>query len=493
MDNDFILVLDLGGPEAIEMARKLRYQRYYTEIMSRSADIELFRRKAPRGILIVVGDACEDSSKFPRAVLALGVPVLAMGGAARMMIEACGAHSEGILAENQASQINFQPCPLFDQLSESDRYFPRIDGFALPEGFEAIATTIDGLTPAFADFGRNLYGLQFYAESNDPDGAIILSNFAEKICGCTPKWTADDYIEEELRYIREKVGDSCALMAVSGGVDSAACALLMRRAIGDRLKCVYVDNGLLRVDEAEHSASIFRNELGIELTIIDASERFLARLKGITDPVEKHRAVYNEYLAVLREFGEAHPELEFLVQGTIYSDLLVGGSSDEVYARRLDAGKLLEPVRMLFKDEVRRLGELLGLPPSITQRRPFPIPALALRCQGEVTREKLGLLRRADSIFRDEIKTSGQDKRLTQYFVVLGDAPTLGRRNGEYTYEFACALRAVSEQGATAYAVGKLPYDLLERVAGRIIAEVPGINRVTYDISPSEHTAIEWE
>ena len=493
MDNDFILVLDLGGQQAIEMARKIRNQRYYTEIMSRSADIELFRRKSPRGILIVGDDTCDSPDAFPRAVLSLGIPVLALGSAARMMIEASGAASEGVLLENQASQITFLPCLLFDQLSESDRYFARIDGFALPEGFQPIATTIEGFTPAFADFERNLYGLQFYAESNDPDGAIILSNFAEKICGCTPIWTVEDYIEEEVRYIQDKIGDGCALMAVSGGVDSSTCALLMKRAIGDRLKCVFIDNGLLRNGEADFVRHTFENELGLPLIRVDARERFLYRLKGLTDPVDKHHAAHGEFMSVLAEIGAEHPEAEFFVQGTIYSDLLTGGSSDEVYARRLDAGKLLEPIRMLFKDEVRRVGEILGLPQSVIGRQPFPGPALALRCLGEVTREKLDLLRRADDIFREEIALYGQDKRLTQSFVVLTDSRSLGRRGDAYSYEYACVLRAVAESGPTAYSVCKLPYDLLDRVAGRIITEVPGINRVVYDISPCDNTAIEWE
>lgn len=492
MDNDFILVLDLGGNEAIEMARKLRNQHYYTEIMSRRADIRLFQRKSPRGILIVGGDE-RAKLPFPRAVLTLGIPVLAMGGAARMMVEACGAVSEGVLLEDQASQITFRPCPLFDQMSESDRYFARVDGFALPANFVPIATTIEGFCPAFGDLERNLYGLQFYAESNDPDGAVILSNFAEKICGCTPIWKIDDFIEEETRFIRDKIGDGCALMAVSGGVDSSTCAMLMRRAIGDRLKYVFIDNGLMRNNEAEQVINTFENELGLSLIHIDASDRVLDLLKGVTDPVEKHRVIHDAYMTILSEVAAEYSDIEYFVQGTIYSDLLLGGSSDEVYARRFDSGKWVEPIRMLFKDEVRRLAERLGLPESLAQRQRFPAPGLAVRCVGEVTRERLDLLRRADAILREEIAASGQDKRLSQYFVVLDQSKSLGRRMGAYDFEYVCALRAVAEQGTSGYTIGKLPYDLLDRVAGRIIAETPGINRVTYDISPCEHTAIEWE
>lgn len=492
MENDFILVLDIGGDQGVAMARKLRNQNFYTEILSQNADIETLRRKSPRGILIVGGDDSSDEAVFPRAVLSMGTPVLAMGAAARLMAEAIGASSEGILLQNSASQISFQPCELFDQLSESDRYFARIDGFALPEGFQPIATTIDGLIPGFADFEHNLYGLQFYAESNDPDGAIILSNFAEKICGCTPFWSIENYIENEIAYIREKIGENKALMAISGGVDSAACALLMHRAIGDQLKCVFVDNGLLRTGEVELVLNTFKNELGMDLIFISARDRFIDRLKGISDPVEKREAVHNEFMNVLSEVAHENDEIEYFVEGTIYSDLLKDDGADEAYTRKYESGKLIEPLRMLFKDEVRRLGEILGLPSILINRQPFPGPALAVRCTGTVTREKLALLRKADAIFREEIKNSGQDKRLTQYFVVLSDTKTLGKRNGAFVYEYSCALRAVAEQNS-AFSVGKLPYDMLERVAYRITNEVPGINRVMYDITGSSHSMIEWE
>lgn len=491
MVNDFILVLDLGGPEAIEMARKLRNQRYYTEIMSRGADIALFRRKSPRGILVVGGEGRPNS--FPRAVLELGVPVLALGGAARRMIEACGAVSEGSLLKDQATQISFTNCPLFDQLCESDRYFERVKGFALPEGFRSIATTLEGFSPAFADLERGLYGLQFYPESNDPDGGVILSNFAEKICGCSPIWTLEGFIEEETRYIRERVGSGRALMAISGGVDSVTCAMLMRKAIGTRLTCVFIDNGMLREGEAERVLNACEYDLGLPLIHVDAKERFLNRLSGVVDPVEKRRAVNDEFRKVMAEVSARHPEADCFVQGTIYTDLLIRGASDEVYARRFDSGRLLEPIRMLFKDEVRRLAESLGLPPAIAARRPFPSPGLAIRCIGEVTEARLELLRRADAILREELEASGQDKRLTQYFVVLGSSRTLGRRDDAFVYEHVCTVRAVSEQGTTAYTVGRLSFDLLDRVASRIISEVPGINRVTYDISSGENTAIEWE
>ena len=492
MENDFILVLDLGGPQAVTMARKLRNQQYYTEIISRNADIDLFRRKAPRGILVVGGDDAPRSDIFPRAVLSLGIPVLSMGGAARMMAEAEGAESEGILLQETAAQITFSPCDLFEGLTVSDRYLARIDGFALPEGYKAIASTTSGLIPAFADFSRNLYGLQFYAESNDPDGAAILSNFAERICGCTPKWTIDNFIEEEIRYVQERVGHASALMAVSGGVDSAACAALMRRAIGDRLRCVFVDTGLLRENEAERVRNTYENVLNMPLICVDARSRFIDRLRGITDPVDKHRAVHNEFINVFSEITQAHPDAEFLVKGTIYSDLLASGTSDAAYARQFDSGTLLEPVRMLFKDEIRSLAETLGLPAALAARQPFPAPGLAVRCGGEVTREKLMQLRHADAILREAVIEEGQEKRLSQFFAVLPDARALTLRSGAASFGRVCALRAVMKHGDS-FTVGKLPYDLLDRVAEQILAEVPGISRVLYDISGGACGAVEWE
>ena len=484
MDNDFILVLDLGGPEAVAMARKLRNQRYYTEILSRTADAELLLRKSPRGILIAGGEN-GGAEAFPRAVLSLGIPVLALGGAARMLLEAEGAENEGTLLTGQVARIAFQGCDLFDQLSVSDRFLNRIDGFRLPEGYEPIATTMDGLVPGFADLRRSLYALQFYAESNDPDGAVILSNFAERICGCTPFWSMENYIEREIRYIRDRVGDGRALLAVSGGVDSAACAMLMGRAIGDRLTCVFIDNGLMRDGEAEDVLAAYREELGITPVRVDARDRFLSWLKGLTDPMEKRRAMYNEYLDVMNETFDAQ-DAAFIAQGTIYSDLLTEGPS----ARGFDPDRLIEPLRMLFKDEVRELGRQLGLPHSFIERQSFPGPGLALRCCGEVTAQKLDMLRRADAIFREEVLDAGLDKRLVQYFAVLTDTPALTRSG---RYGSVLALRAVTGQSADSFTPARLPNDLMDRAAQRIAREIPDIGRIVYDITGSDTAAIEWE
>lgn len=490
MENDFILILDFGGPQAQSTARKLRGQNYYCEIHHCSIDIETIRRKAPNGLLLAGGPG---DQPFDEEILHLGIPVLAMGFCARTMATSFGAVCEGALLTNRASQITFLPCPLFDGLGESDRYFDRIDALKLPEGFKPVATTIEGLIPAFANVEEKLYGLQFYAESNDPDGGRILANFADAICGCTPYWSPEFFIEREVEYLREKIGDGRAIMAISGGVDSTVCAMIMRRAIGDRIKCVFVDTGLMRKGEVETVAHTFRDQLGLELVIADASERVLKALSGVTDPQEKRRIIHEEFIRTMQEEAFAYAGAEFLVEGTIYSDLLGGTPAESGYAQRLESMKRIEPIRMLFKEEVRYVGEALGVPRELLAQQPFPGPGLAIRCIGEVTAEKLFLLREADAIFRSEIVEAGLDRRLSRYFAVLTDVQTAGMRDGRPCVERVCALRAVNITDTSGVIVAKLPYDLIERAVLRITAQVPGISRVVYDVTGNPSAPAEWE
>lgn len=487
MANDFILVLDFGGPQAQSMARKLRSQNYYCEVHPCSIDIDTIRRKDPYGLLLAGGP---DDSSFDDDILRLGLPVLAMGDSARILARVYGSSCEGALLTDRTSQITFLPCPLFEGLTESDRYFDRIDAMKLAEGFEPIATTIEGLMPAFASVEKKLYGLQFYAESNDPDGALILANFAGSVCGCTAYWSPEFYIEREVNYLRERIGNGKAIIAISGGVDSTVCAALMQRAIGERLKCVFVDTGLLRKGEVETVLHAFQDHLGLELTISDARDRVMKALEGITDPQEKRRVVHEEFTRALEQEAEAFPGAEFLVEGTIYSDLLSGTNTGSGVAQSL---KRIEPIRMLFKDEVRYVGETLGIPRDLLQRQPFPGTGLAVRCMGEVTFEKLYLLREADAIFASEIVEAGLDRRLTQYFAILTNTQTIGTRDGVVGYEYACALRAIHSTDMSSISVAKLPYDLLERVVQRITNQVPGINHVLYDVTGKPFAMTEWE
>ncbi len=484
MDNDFILILDFGGSQALSMARKLRGQNFYCEVHPCSVDVETIRRKAPRGLLLAGGPG---DRPFDDAILRLGLPVLAMGFCARSMAQSFGAACEGALLTGRASQITFLPCPLFEGLGESDRFFDRIDALKLPEGFEPIATTVEGLMPAFANVAEKIYGLQFYAESNDPDGARILANFAGGICGCAAIWSPEFYVEREVQYIRDRIGEGRAIMAISGGVDSTVCAMLMRRAIGDRLKCVFVDTGLMRKGEVENVAHTFRDQLGLELVIADARARVLKALSGVTDPQQKRTVIHDAFIRTMQEEASAYAGAEYLVEGTIYSDLLSGASSSG-----METLKRIEPIRMLFKEEVRYVGETLGVPRELLAQQPFPGSGLATRCIGEVTAEKLFLLREADAIFRSEILEAGLDRRLSQYFVILTDVLTQGVRDGKSGMEYAAALRAVNVSGS-GVTIAKLPYDLIERVVERITTLVPGINRVLYDVTGKGFAPTEWE
>ena len=490
MDNGFILVLDFGGPHAQSMARKLRGQNYYCEVQPCSIGVDTIRRKAPRGLLLAGGPG---DDKFDAEILDLGIPVLAMGYCARSMAKHMGAVCEGALLTGRASQITFLPCPLFDGLGDSDRFFDRIDALQLPEGFEPVATTIDGLMPAFANLEKRLYGLQFYAESNDPDGARILGNFAGNICGCAAYWSPEYYIDQEIAYLKERIGDGRAIMAISGGVDSTVCAMLMQRVIGSRLRCVFIDTGLLRKGESEMVAHAFRESLGLEPVVVDARERMLNALRGITAPCEKRRIIQDVFSRVLQEEADAYPGTEFLVEGTIYPDLLNGSAAKSDDLEQTSALRRIEPIRMLFKDEVRFVGETLGIPKELLNRQPFPGSGLAIRCIGEVTAEKLSLLREADAIFRAEIVEAGLDRKLTQYFAILTDIRAAGLRDGRPSAEYVCALRAVNASDPANVAIAKLPYDLLERVVQRITSQVLGINHVVYDVTGKPAAVTEWE
>lgn len=485
MENDFILVLDLGGQQALSMARKLRGQNYYCEVHAGDIAPETIRRKAPKGLLLAGG---ADGRAFDAQILELGLPVLAMGPCARTMAKLLGAGCEGPRLSGRVAQIHFLPCTLFDGLGTSDRFFDRIDAMKLPEGFEPIAVTDDDLAPAFACVAKNLYGLQFYAESNDPDGAQILANFAGQICNCSAYWSSEFYVEREIGYLRERIGDGRAITAISGGVDSTVCAVLMHRAIGERLKCVFVDTGLLRKGEAETVRHVFREHLGLEPVVIDARSQMLSALAGVTDGQEKRRVVKEVFVQALR--GAAEPGVEFLAEGTIYPDLLSGEGERPA---ALEGLKRIEPIRMLFKDEVRAIGEFLGVPRDLLARQPFPGPGLAVRCIGEVTEEKLALLRDADAIFRAEIVEAGLDRKLTHYFAILTDIRALGRRDGRAVPGYACALRAISAPDAANVSIAKLPYDLIERVVQRITSQIPEISRVLYDVTGKPVALEEWE
>jgi len=372
-----------------------------------------------------------------------------------------------------------------------------------PPGFRVLAASAASPVAAMEDRQRRLYGVQFHPEvMHTPKGMHVLKSFLYKVCGCGADWTPASIIEEQVRAIREQVGDGKAVLGLSGGVDSSTAAVLMHRAIGDRLTCVFVDQGMMRASEAEQVIETFSGTFGVPLVAIDASDRFLDKLKGVTDPERKRKIIGREFIRCFEEQARKVTGVRFLVQGTLYSDVIESGTRQAAkikshhnvggLPKKMDL-KLVEPLRWLFKDEVRAVAEELGLPERIVWRQPFPGPGLAIRIIGEITRERVDILQRADAILQDEIRGAGLYRQLWQSFAILPVIRSVGVQGDERTYAYPIALRAVQSDDAMTADWARLPFDLLETIASRIINEVPEVNRVVYDVSSKPPSTIEWE
>jgi GMP synthase (glutamine-hydrolysing) len=397
--------------------------------------------------------------------------------------------------------------PLFAKLPESTPVWmshgDKIE--EMPPGFTALAYT-ENSPYAVIGNGTNIFGLQFHPEvAHTPEGKTILRNFVYKVCGCKGNWTMGHFVSESMARIKEQVGDGKVINALSGGVDSSVVATLIQRAIGDQLTCIFVNNGLLRREEAERTLKVFKNNLGMNIIYVDATDRFLNRLKGVIDPEEKRKIIGEEFIRVFEDEAKRMGKVDFLAQGTLYPDVIESVSSVSNVSAKIKSHhnvgglpakmtlKLLEPLRFLFKDEVRQVGTELGLPEEMVWRQPFPGPGLAIRCIGEVTREKLEILRGADFILMNEIKKAKLYRQLWQSFCVLTDVRSVGVMGDYRTYGYLAAIRAVTSEDAMTADWARLPYDLLARISNRIVNEVPGINRVVYDITSKPPSTIEWE
>ncbi|MBQ8507068.1 MAG: GMP synthase (glutamine-hydrolyzing) [Clostridia bacterium] len=487
MNSDIILVLDFGGNQAYYTARRLRGEQYYCEILPGNTGLEEILARAPKGLLLAGGDSASlRAEPLPFDPDSLGVPVLAFGGAARMLAEKIGAEHQGMLLKSDKDSVQFLPCDLFADLGENDRFFDRIDGFILPEGYQPIAATPSGLMPGFANLEKHIYGLQFYVESNDPDGLSILERFASSICGCQRSWTVENYAPALIEKIRAEVGESKVILPVSGGVDSTVTAALMQRAIGSRLSCLLVDTGLLRKGDAELVRKNFA-ELKINLVDVNAQERFLKSLRGVHAPKEKRAILHNEFAAVFAEQYIKAGDVECMAEGTIYPDVL--HCKPALVTNMIDGCRMVEPLRLLFKEDVRALGRYLGVPEELVRQPSFESCGLSVRCLGEVTPERLAMLRDADAIFRQEVEKAGLNRKIAQYFAILTDMKTPGVHGEGYV----CALRALGSSNAGKAPAFKLPYDLMEAVVQRITNEIPGITHVVYDITGRPTAAVEWE
>ena len=516
LHEDRILIIDFGSQVTQLIARRLRESGVYCEIWPYTADVGRIRAFDPRGVILSGGPASvpqADSPRAPDAVFALGVPVLGICyGQMTMCVQLGGEVASSEHREFGRAHVDIlEDCALLrgtwqpghrEQvwMSHGDRVT------RLPPGFRAVAVSEGAPYAIIADEGRRLYGLMFHPEVvHTPHGAALLRNFSHEVAGCRGTWTMAGFRDVEIARIRSEVGASRVICGLSGGVDSSVAAVLIHEAIGKQLTCIFVDHGLLRAGEADEVVSTFRERFNITLIHRDASALFLGALEGVTDPETKRKTIGRLFIDVFDEEAKRLGGADFLAQGTLYPDVIesvsfTGGPSVTIKSHHNVGGlparmrmKLIEPLRELFKDEVRVLGRELGIPESIVGRHPFPGPGLAIRIPGAISRESLELLRRADSIFLEEIRAAGLYDAIWQAFAVLLPVRTVGVMGDSRTYDQACALRAVtSTDGMTA---DVYPFDmgLLNRVAGRIVNEVRGINRVTYDMTSKPPGTIEWE
>lgn len=507
-----ILVLDFGSQYTQLIARRVREHKVYCEIHPYNLDIEQIRRFAPRGIILSGGPSSTYGSSAPHVdaeVFKLNVPILGICYGMQEIAEQLGGqvgHSEQ--REFGMASLNVLiDDPLWAEMSFPEQVWMSHGDkvLKLPQGFSAIGATENAAIAAFANLEKRVWGLQFHPEVvHTTHGQQLLKNFVYSICGCGGFWTMHSFIETTIAEIRAQVGDGKVILGLSGGVDSSVAAMLLHKALGDQLTCIFVNNGVLRQDEAEQVQDMYGRHFKMNLRYVDASRSFLDLLVGVTDPEKKRKIIGNEFIKVFEAEAHTIKNVDFLAQGTLYPDVIESvsfkGPSAVIKSHHNVGGlpehmklELVEPLRELFKDEVREVGRELGLPSEVVDRQPFPGPGLAIRVLGEVTEGRLKILRQADAVLIEEIRAAGLYNEIWQSFAVLIPVKTVGVMGDERTYEKVIALRAVnSRDGMTADWV-RMPYDLLGRIANRIINEVRGVNRVVYDISSKPPGTIEWE
>lgn len=510
MSKQTVLVIDFGGQYNQLIVRRVRNLNVYAELVPADVSIERIKSYNPIGIIFTGGPSSvfgEDSPKVTEEVFSLGVPVLGICYGMQLTAYMLGGEVvHASVREYGRQKIHYENSVLFDGVEkENFCWMSHTDQVAkLPQGFEVTARTEHCGIAAYESKEKNVYAVQFHPEVvHTAQGTEILKNFLYKVCKANGDWKMDDYAQEQIKAIKEKVGDKKVLCAMSGGVDSAVAATLIHKAVGSNLVCIFVDHGLLRKNEADDVMRVFKGEMGMNLIKVDASKVFLKQLQGVKEPEKKRKIIGKAFIDVFSEEAKKIGKVDYLVQGTIYPDVIESGLGKSAVIKShhnvgglpsvVDFKEIIEPLRSLFKDEVRVLGKELGLPDFIVNRQPFPGPGLAVRIIGNITRNKIKICQEADAILREEIAKAGLESEIWQYFAVLTGMRSVGVMGDERTYDYTIALRAVTSIDGMTADWARIPYEVLSIISARIVNEVKHVNRVVYDVTTKPPATIEWE